>query len=114
MYASRPVVAVASGGPLESVIDGETGFLCRGEPSAFATALLGLARDAPRAATLGANGRRHVISNFTLTAFGDRLAKIAGALRPKRSVTAALVAAVLASAWLLSVVASLLWRTRGA
>lgn len=28
MYMKRPVIAVASGGPLETIVDGETGFLC--------------------------------------------------------------------------------------
>ena len=32
MAACRPVVAVSSGGPLESVVDGETGFLRVAEP----------------------------------------------------------------------------------
>ena len=28
MYSQKPIIAVASGGPLESVVDGITGFLC--------------------------------------------------------------------------------------
>lgn len=33
MSAGRPVIAVASGGPLESVVDGETGILCEPTPA---------------------------------------------------------------------------------
>jgi alpha-1,3/alpha-1,6-mannosyltransferase len=36
MYSGRPVVACASGGPRESVLDGETGLLCEHTPRAFA------------------------------------------------------------------------------
>jgi glycogen synthase len=43
MAAARPVVACSSGGPLESVVDGETGFLCDPTPSAFAAAMHKLA-----------------------------------------------------------------------
>ena len=32
MAAARPVVAVASGGPLETVVHEETGFLCEPTP----------------------------------------------------------------------------------
>ena len=45
MYGRRPVVAQASGGPLESVKDGETGFLCAGNPEDFAEAMSVLLRD---------------------------------------------------------------------
>ena len=39
MYSRCPVIAVNSGGPLESVVDGRTGFLCPPEPAAWAVAL---------------------------------------------------------------------------
>jgi len=53
MYARTPVVAVASGGPLETVVDGETGFLRPQDAVAFGDAMLALMRpptDAQRAA----------------------------------------------------------------
>ena len=40
MASCRPVIAVASGGPLESVLDGETGHLCQPTPEVSARAVL--------------------------------------------------------------------------
>ena len=39
MAASRPVIACNSGGPIESVVHGRTGFLCHATPPAFAEAM---------------------------------------------------------------------------
>ncbi len=39
MYCERPVIAVASGGPLETVVEGETGRLCDDTPGEFAKAM---------------------------------------------------------------------------
>src|SRR5204863_5844409 len=39
MAAARPVVAVNRGGPTETIVDGETGWLASPTPTAFATAL---------------------------------------------------------------------------
>lgn len=39
MAARRPVIAANSGGPLESVAHGRTGFLCEPDPAAFAAAM---------------------------------------------------------------------------
>ena len=73
MYASRPVVAVASGGPLESVIDGKTGFLAAGNATSFADALEKLVTSADLSENMGAAGRKHVAAHFSLKAFGDDL-----------------------------------------
>ena len=42
MASGRPVVACNSGGPLESVAHGRTGFLCEPRPAAFANAMVQL------------------------------------------------------------------------
>lgn len=73
MAAGRPVVAVASGGPLETVRDGETGFLRPPTPEAFADALATLLDDPARARTLGRAARRHAAAHFSRSAFGDAL-----------------------------------------
>lgn len=39
MAYAKPVIAVERGGPAESVINGDTGFLCADEPGAFADAM---------------------------------------------------------------------------
>ena len=72
MAAGRPLVAVANAGPLETVIDGETGHLCPPTPEAFAAAMARLGRDAPGRARLGRAGRARA-AQFSRRAFGDRL-----------------------------------------
>eukprot|EP00499_Haloplacidia_sp_CaronLabIsolate_P001233 CAMPEP_0196800316 /NCGR_PEP_ID=MMETSP1104-20130614/40079_1 /TAXON_ID=33652 /ORGANISM="Cafeteria sp., Strain Caron Lab Isolate" /LENGTH=355 /DNA_ID=CAMNT_0042170725 /DNA_START=1 /DNA_END=1065 /DNA_ORIENTATION=+ len=62
MAASRPVIAVASGGPLETVQHDETGYLCEPEPDAFARAMLALIRSPRTARVMGARGRSRVIA----------------------------------------------------
>lgn len=39
MASSRPVIACNSGGPMESVLHGKTGFLCEPSPEQFAAAM---------------------------------------------------------------------------
>lgn len=39
MAFGKPVVAVGRGGPAESIVDGETGYLCDDEPNSFARAM---------------------------------------------------------------------------
>jgi alpha-1,3/alpha-1,6-mannosyltransferase len=75
MAAFRPVVACASGGPLESVADGETGFLCPPTPEAFADAMLRLVSDAHPGAALrmGDRGAARVRQRFSREALGLRL-----------------------------------------
>lgn len=58
MASARPVVSVGRGGPLESIIDGETGFLCAPEPQPFAAAMARLVADPDLGSAMGAAGRR--------------------------------------------------------
>jgi alpha-1,3/alpha-1,6-mannosyltransferase len=80
MAAGRPVVAVASGGPLETVRHEHTGLLCPPTPQAFAEALARLLMDPVAAARMGQAGRRHVAKHFSQAAFGTRLEAIVQAL----------------------------------
>jgi hypothetical protein len=64
MYAGTPVLAVNSGGPMETVIDGTTGFLREPTPEAFGEALLELVKDPKKATTMGRAGRTHVEETF--------------------------------------------------
>ncbi|KAI9599227.1 alpha-1,3/1,6-mannosyltransferase ALG2 [Syncephalis fuscata] len=68
MYARLPVVAVADGGPTETVLDGKTGYLCKADSAEFAAAISSTA--------LGEQGRGWVRRQFTLTAFVNRLNKM--------------------------------------
>jgi len=76
MAAGRPVVACASGGPLESIVHGVTGALCEPTPAAFAAACRRLLDDPAAAEAAGRAARRHVEDNFSRTAFGAQLDQI--------------------------------------
>ena len=72
MAAGRPLVAVANAGPLETVVDGETGYLCAPKADAFADAMARVGRDAGLRARLGRAGRARA-ARFSRHAFGDAL-----------------------------------------
>ena len=76
MYLRRPVIAVNTGGPLETVIDGTTGFLCEAIPEAFAEKMAYVYRSPEESAKMGENGRDHVIANFSFRAFTEKLNSI--------------------------------------
>lgn len=82
MYCSRPVIAVDSGGPLETIAggpgtansnDAQTGLLCESTPLAFAQAMLKWCDGGSEVAPFGPNGRERVISKFSFTAFQTQL-----------------------------------------
>lgn len=73
MYCRCPVVAVSSGGPLESVGDGETGFLCEPTAEAFSQAMERLVREPRLRRDMGQAGRQRVLDKFSLQAFSDQL-----------------------------------------
>ncbi|KAJ3411832.1 Alpha-1,3-mannosyltransferase-like protein [Chytridiales sp. JEL 0842] len=78
MYAQLPVVAVNSGGPLESIVDGETGYLCEPNPEAFAKAVKYILEDesGQKKKKMGAAGRQRVVEKFTLDKFVGDLEEI--------------------------------------
>ena len=76
MYCGVPVVAVNNGGPLETVVDGETGFLCTADPSEFADAMESVAMAGDDLQRLGNNGKRRVKKEFSFSAFTAHLDKI--------------------------------------
>ena len=75
MAAARPVIAVALGGPCESVAHGQTGWLCEPTPAAFAAAFEELLRLEACGAleSRGCAARSHVEQHFGLNIFGARL-----------------------------------------
>jgi len=73
MAAARPVIAVDHGGPTETIVDGETGFLRAPTAEAFGEALATVLADPARARRMGEAGREHVRRHFSRRAFGDRL-----------------------------------------
>jgi len=72
MYARVPVVAVASGGPLETVEDGATGFLRQPVPEEFAEAIARLVTDRALAMRMGEAGRARVTERFSFASFADQ------------------------------------------
>ncbi len=76
MAAARPVIAVDRGGPTETIVDGETGFLRAPTAEAFGEALATVLGDPARARGMGEAGREHVRRHFSRRAFGDRLEEL--------------------------------------
>ncbi|OLY83422.1 Alpha-1,3/1,6-mannosyltransferase ALG2 [Smittium mucronatum] len=83
MYMSVPVIAVRSGGPRETIIDGRTGFLCRNNPDDFAEAALRVlqienyykpTQEYPLTAEqMGVEANSHVKLKFSLDTFSKQL-----------------------------------------
>ena len=73
MYMRRPVVAVNSGGPLETIVDGKTGFLCQPTAEAFAEKMVFLYRNRGSSMEMGLSGREHVMAKFSFRAFTEKL-----------------------------------------
>ncbi|XP_067013299.2 alpha-1,3/1,6-mannosyltransferase ALG2 [Anabrus simplex] len=76
MYARKPVIAVNSGGPKESILNNVTGFLCENTSKAFALAMQKCVENRGLCKKLGEAGRKRVEDKFSFTAFSDELADI--------------------------------------
>jgi glycosyltransferase involved in cell wall biosynthesis len=77
MAMARPVVSMNNGGPAETVIDGETGYLVPPEDSdALANRVLTLLRDPALRARMGQAGRAHVLANFSAAAYAGRISQL--------------------------------------
>lgn len=73
MYMKCPVIACSSGGPLETVVDGKTGFLREGRPDQFAEAMEKFVDNPKLCKTLGDAGRKHVEQKFSFSTFTNQL-----------------------------------------
>eukprot|EP00798_Chlamydomonas_sp_ICE-L_P027028 gene27028-2255_t len=74
MAAGKPVVAVRSGGPKESVVHERTGLLCEPTAIEFATAFRELLAEGGKPAQrMGKAAKIHVEANFSRQAFGNKL-----------------------------------------
>ncbi|RWS26821.1 alpha-1:3/1:6-mannosyltransferase ALG2-like protein [Leptotrombidium deliense] len=76
MYMKRAVIACNSGGPLETIVDGETGFLCDPKASSFSEAMYKFVCDKSLALEFGVNGREHVQKHFAYSTFKRNLDKM--------------------------------------
>ncbi|KAM1101422.1 hypothetical protein EV1_007864 [Malus domestica] len=85
MAAHKPVIACNSGGPVETVKNGETGFLCDCNPREFSLAMAKFIKDPQMAQRMGIEARRHVTESFSTKIFGQHLNQyIADVARTKR------------------------------
>ncbi|GBM96190.1 Alpha-1,3/1,6-mannosyltransferase ALG2 [Araneus ventricosus] len=73
MLLGRPVLACSSGGPLETVLHEQTGFLCDATPEFFASKMALLTRDRSLARELGVTASEHVKRNFSFQSFASKL-----------------------------------------
>ncbi|NXA33937.1 ALG2 mannosyltransferase, partial [Eudromia elegans] len=73
MYMKCPVIAVNSGGPLESILNNVTGYLCDPLPTQFSEAMEKFVRDPLLKDTMGAAGRDRVMEKFSSEAFTEQL-----------------------------------------
>lgn len=70
MASERPVIAAAHGGPLETVLAGETGFFFKPrDASSLAEAMMRLAGNPELRQKLGDKGRQRVLEHFSLENF---------------------------------------------
>ncbi|KAK3595262.1 hypothetical protein CHS0354_010870 [Potamilus streckersoni] len=73
MYMKCPVIAVRSGGPLETIDDGRTGFLCEPLPEKFADAMEKFVKKKILKDDLGQAGKKRVEKKFSFKAFTKQL-----------------------------------------
>jgi alpha-1,3/alpha-1,6-mannosyltransferase len=69
MYLGKPVIAVDSGGPRETVVDSSTGFLCPAIESHFGVAMARLVKDPKFARSLGERGQTRFQNHFSFEEF---------------------------------------------
>jgi len=72
MALEKPVIALNRGGPLETVVDGHTGYLVEPTPDAFARAMETLADDPGLVRAMGIEGRKQAM-RFDWKFFCDEL-----------------------------------------
>ncbi len=84
MAKGKPTIAIDRGGPRESVLNGQTGFLVEPEPQPFVQAMLRLDRDPALAQAMGERGQERV-RQFTwenfIRVFDDEIDRIVSARR---------------------------------
>lgn len=78
------VIACNSGGPCETIIDGETGYLVKDVPIAFAEKMAALVKDDKLAKVMGEAGRRRVQEVFAMKEFEAQLEALICSLCARR------------------------------
>ncbi|ESQ27243.1 hypothetical protein EUTSA_v10019736mg [Eutrema salsugineum] len=73
MGAFKPVIACNSGGPVETVKNGVTGYLCEPTPEDFSSAMARFIENPELANRMGTEARKHVVESFSVKTFGHKL-----------------------------------------
>ena len=71
--AHKPVIACNSRGPVETIKNGMTGFLCEPSPQEFSLAMAKFILGPQLAERMGAEARQHVTESFSTKTFGQNL-----------------------------------------
>jgi len=81
MAMGRVVVSTRVGGPSETVIDGQTGYLVKaGDSAAFADRVLMLLNNPTLRAQIGTAARRHVESALSVARYADQFVGVVDTL----------------------------------
>lgn len=73
MYCGKPIVAVNSGGPKETIENDHNGYLCRAEPEEFADAVKQLLEVEEKAKLFGKCGKKRFDDIFSFGAFKNKI-----------------------------------------
>ena len=77
MAMARPVVSTNRGGPMETIVDGETGYLVPPEdPAALAERVLSLLRDPVLRTQMGQAGRTHAVAHLSAERYAAQMADL--------------------------------------
>jgi alpha-1,3/alpha-1,6-mannosyltransferase len=68
-----PVIAINSGGPCETIIDGVTGYLCEPKNTVIGAQLLQMLSNRAEVKKISEAARKHVLQRFSIKRFGDEL-----------------------------------------
>lgn len=81
MAMACPVVSMNNGGPAETLVDGETGYLVApDDPAALAERVLALLDDPDRRRHMGNAGRMRVLEHYTAAGYAQQFAQLVGSL----------------------------------
>ena len=73
MHFGLPVIAVNNGGPKETVVDGETGYLVTEDASSFAEKMLLFVQNHSLKQRLGNAGHKRVVEKFSFASFTENI-----------------------------------------
>ncbi len=76
MACGTPIISINEGGPLETVLHGETGFLVKRDPTAIAEAINTLLVQPETRKNFSTRGREHILKNWTWELSAQKLEKI--------------------------------------